>query len=69
MYGNQVRIGGECTRNACEGQEWRLDNLAIKRAEKTREVLKGGEYTLKKRGFTLLAIRYTLYLKPQTWKL
>jgi len=62
-------MGGECTRNACEGQEWRLDDPAIKRAEKTREVLKGGEYTLKKCVFTLLAIRYTLYLKPRTWKL
>ena len=37
-----------------------MDDLGMKRAEKTREVLKGLEYTLKKRVFTMLAIGYFL---------
>jgi hypothetical protein len=32
--------------NACkEGREWRLDNPVMKRAKKTREVLKGLDVT------------------------
>jgi len=37
-----------------------MDNLGMKRAEKTREVLKGLKYMLKKRVFTMLAISYFL---------
>jgi hypothetical protein len=35
-----------------EGQEWMLDDLVMKTAERTWEVLKGLEYTLKKCVFT-----------------
>jgi len=43
-----------------------LDDLVMKRAGRTRDMLKGVEYTLKKRVFTMLAIRNSLYLKPQS---
>jgi len=38
----------------------------MRRAERIWEVLKGLEYTLKKRVFTTLTIRYFLYPKPRT---
>jgi hypothetical protein len=38
----------------------------MKRAEGTREVLKGLEYTLKKRVFKKLAFRYILYPQFRT---
>ena len=41
-----------------------LDDPVIKRARRTRDMLKGVEYTLKKHVFIMLAIRYSLYLKP-----
>jgi hypothetical protein len=64
--GEQVRMGGESTKNTYEeGREWTLDDPVMKRAERTRDVLKGLEYTLKKRVFTMLPIRYFLYPKPQ----
>jgi hypothetical protein len=44
-----------------EGREWMLDDLVMKRAGRTRDMLKGVEYTLKKCVFTILTI---LYLKP-----
>jgi hypothetical protein len=37
-----------------------MDDPGLKRAEKTREVLKGLEYTLKKCIFTMLTISYFL---------
>jgi hypothetical protein len=43
---------------------WRI--LVMRRAERIWEVLKGLEYTLKKRVFTTLTIRYFLYPKPRT---
>jgi hypothetical protein len=46
-----------------EGQEWMLDNPVMKRAGRIRDMLKGVEYTLKKCVFTILTIRYSLYLK------
>jgi hypothetical protein len=49
-----------------EGWEWMLDDPVMKRAGRTRDVLKGVEYTLKKHVFTMLAIRYSLYLKPRS---
>jgi hypothetical protein len=41
-----------------------MDDPGMKRAEKTRELLKGLEYTLKKRVFTMLTISYFLYRAP-----
>jgi hypothetical protein len=65
--GKPVRMGGVCTENAYEEvREWTLDDPVMKRAERTREVLKGVEYTLKKRVFKILAIRDSLYLKPRS---
>ena len=37
-----------------------MDNPGMKRAKKTREVLKGLEYMLKKHVFTMLTISYFL---------
>jgi len=48
-----------------EGREWMLDDLVMKTAERTWEVLKALEYTLKKCVFTTLAIRAFLYPKPR----
>jgi hypothetical protein len=39
-----------------ERREWTLDDPVMNRAEKTRKVLKGLEYTFKKRVFTMLAL-------------
>ena len=59
--GNQVRKGGESTRNACEeSREWTVGDLVMKRAEKTRQVLKGLEYMYLQWVFTMLALSYSL---------
>jgi hypothetical protein len=43
-----------------ESREWTLGDLVMKRAEKTRQVLKGLEYTFLQRVFTMLALSYSL---------
>jgi len=66
--GNQDRLlgGREYQKCVCGGQEWRLEDLVMRRAKRVWEVLKGLEYMLKKCVFTMLAIRYCLYPKPRT---
>ena len=43
-----------------ERWEWMLDDPVMNRAKKTRQVLKGLEYTLNKCVFTMLALSYFL---------
>jgi hypothetical protein len=44
-----------------------MDDPVVKSAERTSEVLKGLEYTLKKRAFTTLAIRAFLFPKSRSF--
>jgi len=65
--GHTVRMGGKSNGKPYEKrQEWRVNNLAIKRTKETWKALKGLEYTLKKCAFKMLTISYFLYSKPKT---